>query len=57
MDLEEKTLETLQERCEECGTRLTQGEIAAALDSGKPFLCTPCAAEQVDLEDEAEEES
>ena len=52
MDLEEHTLETAGERCEECGARLTDGEIAAVLESGGPSLCKIHAAEQVSLSDE-----
>ena len=55
MDLEEHTLETAEERCQECGALLTEKEIAAVLESGGPSLCTIHAAEVVPLaEDEAE---
>ncbi len=45
MDLEEHTLESAGERCEECGARLTDEELAAVLESGGPTLCAVHAAE------------
>jgi hypothetical protein len=45
MDLEERTLETVGERCEECGARLTERELQQVLESGGPVLCTVHAAE------------
>jgi hypothetical protein len=45
MDLEERTLETVGERCEECGARLTERELEQVLESGGPVLCTIHAAE------------
>jgi hypothetical protein len=55
MDLEEHSVEpVIQRKCAECGTRLTQQEIEASLESDGPFLCTVHAMEQVDLgEDDA----
>jgi hypothetical protein len=60
MDLEEHTLETAEDRCQECGARLTPQEIEAVLESGGPSLCTihaaevvPVAEEDSDFEDEA----
>ena len=55
MDLEEKSgVDPVIERtCAECGTKLTEAEIQASLDTpGGPFLCTVHAAEDVPLEDE-----
>ena len=54
MDLEEKTgVDPVIERtCAECGTKLTDAEIQASLDSGGPFLCTVHAAEQIELDEE-----
>jgi hypothetical protein len=52
MDLEEKSLEQLGDRCEECGAKLTNAEIEAALDSGGPALCTVHAEEVVSVGDE-----
>jgi hypothetical protein len=52
MDLEEKTVETAESRCEECGAELTAEEIKAALESGGPSLCTVHADEVVPVSDE-----
>ncbi len=52
MDLEERSLETAADRCEECGARLTPKEIEAVLESGGPSLCSIHAIEQVPVEDE-----
>ncbi|MFL5821281.1 MAG: hypothetical protein ACJ76S_11440 [Solirubrobacteraceae bacterium] len=52
MDLEERTLETAGDRCEECGAALTPEEIQAALESGGPTLCKIHAAEQVPVGEE-----
>jgi hypothetical protein len=54
MDLEEKTLETVGDRCEECGAKLTERELQQVIESGGPALCTIHAAEVVTVsEDEA----
>ncbi len=45
MDLEEKSVEALPERCEECGAKLTPAELQAAMESGGPALCSIHAAE------------
>ncbi len=45
MDLEERTLEHLGDRCEECGAKLTSQELQAAMESGGPALCSIHAAE------------
>jgi hypothetical protein len=45
MDLDEKTLEQVGDRCEECGARLTRAEQQAVLESGGPALCSVHAAE------------
>jgi hypothetical protein len=45
MDLEERSLETIGDRCEECGAKLTQEELEAILESGGPVLCSIHAAE------------
>ncbi|MBV9605883.1 MAG: hypothetical protein JO027_12270 [Solirubrobacterales bacterium] len=52
MDLEEKSLEEIGDRCEECGAKLTKAEIEAALDSGGPALCTVHADEVVPVGEE-----
>jgi uncharacterized protein with PIN domain len=59
MDLEEKTLETVGDRCEECGAKLTERELQQVIESGGPTLCTVHAAEVVPVaeEDVVEEEA
>ena len=52
MDLEERTLETAGDRCEECGAALTDAEKRVVLESGGPNLCAIHAAEQVPLAEE-----
>ena len=54
MDLEERTLEQVGDRCEECGAKLTTDEQRAALETGGPALCKIHAAEV--LSDPGEEE-
>lgn len=45
MDLEERTLEQVPDRCEECGAKLTPAEIQAVMEHGGPALCSIHAAE------------
>ena len=46
MELEERSVEQLPDRCESCGTELTGKEKATALEEGASLvLCTTCAAE------------
>ncbi len=45
MDLEERSLETIGDRCEECGAKLTKEELEAILERGGPALCSIHAAE------------
>jgi uncharacterized protein with PIN domain len=52
MDLEEKSLDQIGDRCEECGAKLTKAEMEAALDSGGPALCTVHAEEVVPVDEE-----
>jgi hypothetical protein len=52
VDLEERTLEDIPNRCEECGAELTAQELQAVLESGGPALCTIHAAEVVPVADE-----
>jgi hypothetical protein len=53
MDLEESTgVDPVERTCAECGTKLTDEEIKASLETGGPFLCTVHAAEEIRLEDE-----
>jgi uncharacterized protein with PIN domain len=54
MDLEEKTLEQVGDRCEECGAKLTQRELEQVIESGGPTLCAIHAAEVVPVGEEAE---
>lgn len=56
MDLEERTLDdTLEHKCTVCGARLTDLEIEAAREAGGPFLCSVHAAEELPVEDVADE--
>lgn len=57
MDLEEKTLEQAGERCEECGTLLTERELQQVLESGGPTLCSVHAAEVVPTAEEEDAEA
>jgi hypothetical protein len=52
MDLEEKSLGRIGDRCEECGAKLTPAEIEAAMESGGPALCTVHAEEVVPVAEE-----
>lgn len=45
MGLEEKTLDGVGDRCEECGAKLTTSELQAVIESGGPALCSIHAAE------------
>ena len=51
MDLEEKTLEEIGDRCEECGAKLTERELQQVLESGGPVLCNIHAQEEVPVSD------
>jgi hypothetical protein len=56
MGLEERTIEALPARCENCGTELTVAEKQRILDEGaSAALCTTCAAEQLPVADEGED--
>jgi hypothetical protein len=56
MDLEERTIEKLPERCENCGATLTEAEKQRILDDGATVaLCTICAGEQAPLAEEQED--
>jgi hypothetical protein len=57
VDLEERTVEELPERCQNCGAALTDAERATALEEGsQPVLCTTCAAEAEAIPEEEVEE-
>ena len=48
MELEERTIEQLPDRCQNCGAQLTDAEKQTALTEGPPggrVLCTTCASE------------
>jgi hypothetical protein len=46
MELEERTIEDLPQRCENCGATLTDSERQRILDGGaSAALCTVCATE------------
>ena len=51
MDLEEHSGvdPAIERTCAECGTKLTEAEIKASLDTGGPFLCTVHANDEVEL--------
>ena len=54
MDLEERSGvdPVIVRTCAECGTKLTEEEIKASLDTGGPFLCTVHANEEVALDED-----
>jgi hypothetical protein len=54
MDLEERTLETAGDRCEECGAKLTEQELRTVLESGGPSLCAIHANDVVPVGEEAD---
>jgi hypothetical protein len=56
MDLEERTLETVGEHCEECGAKLTEAELRQAMEAGGPALCTVHAIETAPLDEDALDE-
>ncbi len=51
MGLEERTLDSVGERCEECGAKLTSQELQVAMERGGPTLCAIHATETVALDD------
>jgi hypothetical protein len=56
VELEERSIEQLPDRCESCGTELTDREKAVALEEGvSVVLCTTCAVEAEAGPDEGEE--
>lgn len=56
MELEERSIVDLPDRCESCGAALTDAEKEEALERGTtPVLCATCAAEaEAALIEEAE---
>ena len=54
-DLEERSLQSLPQRCESCGAELTDAERRLAIEAGSvPVLCSICAAEQAPAVDSVE---
>jgi hypothetical protein len=53
MELEERTIDELPERCDNCGATLTQAEKQRILDEGASVaLCTICSAEAAAIPDD-----
>jgi hypothetical protein len=53
MELEERTIEELPERCDNCGATLTEAEKQRILDQGSSLaLCTICADEEAAVPDD-----
>lgn len=53
VELEERSIEQLPDRCQNCGATLTDDEKSSALTEGPPsglVLCTTCASEVVPVE-------
>jgi hypothetical protein len=60
MELEDRTIEQLPDRCQNCGAKLTDAEKATALTEGPPsglVLCTTCASEVVPVDEDPEPEA
>jgi len=56
MELEERTIEQLPDRCENCGATLTSTEKQRILDDGaSAALCTTCAGELTPLAEQEDE--
>ena len=43
--MEERIIDRVGDRCEECGAKLTAAELQAVMESGGPALCAIHAAE------------
>jgi Early Protein (E6) len=57
MELEERSIDELPERCANCGATLTGAEKQRIVDEGSSVaLCTTCAAEAIAIPDEDSEE-
>jgi hypothetical protein len=55
-DLEERSIESLPARCDNCGATLTDAEKSLALERGSvPVLCSVCAAEEAPAVESAED--
>jgi Fe-S-cluster containining protein len=60
MELEDRTIEQLPDRCQNCGAKLTDAEKETALTDGPPsglVLCTTCASEVVPIDEDVEPEA
>jgi hypothetical protein len=58
VELEERTIEELPDRCQNCGATLTDQEKQTALTEGTrtgTVLCKICASEEVPLDDSDDE--
>ena len=56
VDLEERTIDDLPARCQNCGATLTDAEKQRILDDGAAVaLCTTCAAEVEAIPEDAED--
>lgn len=58
MELEERTIEQLPDRCQSCGAQLTDAEKETALTEGTStgqVLCATCANEVLPLDEEEDE--
>lgn len=57
MDLEDKSLDpVIERRCAVCGATLTEQEIRESLESGRRYLCSVHAAEELPAEEIPETE-
>ena len=55
MSLEEHSVDpVIEHTCAECGAKLTDAEIRAAMESDSPYLCSVHALENVPLAEEDE---
>jgi hypothetical protein len=53
VELEERTIDELPERCENCGATLTRPEKQRILDQGSSLaLCTICSEEEAAIPDD-----
>jgi uncharacterized protein with PIN domain len=58
MELEERTIEQLPDRCQSCGAQLTDAEKETALTEGtrsEQVLCATCANEVLPLDEDENE--
>jgi hypothetical protein len=58
VELEERTIEQLPDRCQNCGAKLTEAEKETALTEGTrtgQVLCATCANEVLPLDEDEDE--